>query len=248
MAAHPEPFNWPEICSQHERVLSSHVDVLKSLRESVTWDDDAVRLVASMVERTTRLMAQFQVVKKQLAQKNSNGRDPDPSASIDSRNPRDNHPKERKKRSRSRMAMGELTPPSITPEQPQTLALRPPKRKRLDVAVPGGDEDVRNVMPVSAETEDISEEVQRRLAIKDEKRKKRDSQLEKRKRESLASNGSTSSVGATTKPKKRRRVVKPDAESPTGSPSHVKRGDLHDETDDNGPDGRGRVKRHKHSL
>lgn len=179
---------------------------------------------------------------------NSNGRDPDRSVSTDSRPARDNRPKERKKRSRSKMGMGELTPPSITTEQPQTLALRPPKRKRLDVVVSGDDEDVRNVTPVSAETEDISEEVQRRLAIKDEKRKKRDSQLEKRKRESLASNGSTSSVGATTKPKKRRRVVRPDAESPTGSPSHVKRVDHDDETDDNGPDGKRRVKRHKNSL
>lgn len=140
------------------------------------------------------------------------------------------------------MRMGEVTSPTSTPEQPQTLALRPPKRKRLDAVVSGDDEDVRNVTPVSAETEDISEEVERRLAIKDEKRKKRGSQLEKRKRESLASNGSTSSVGTTTKPKKRRRV------SPAGSPNHAKRGDLHDATDDDAAAGKKRVKRQKHSL
>ena len=47
-------------------MLSSHVDLLKSVRDGVTRDDDAARLVASMVERTTKLMAQFQVIKKQL--------------------------------------------------------------------------------------------------------------------------------------------------------------------------------------
>jgi hypothetical protein len=79
------------------------------------------------------------------------------------------------------------------------------KRKRVDAAIPGHNEDVLNSMPVAMETEDISDEVQRRLKIKDEQRQKRDFKTEKRKRDrdSLASNASASSLGNTTKPRKK---------------------------------------------
>jgi hypothetical protein len=62
-------------------------------------------------------------------------------------------------------------------------------------------------MPVSLETEDISDEVQRRLKIKEEQRRKRDAKPEKRKRDrdSLASNASTSSL-ASSKPRKRYKL------------------------------------------
>ncbi|THC99950.1 hypothetical protein EYZ11_000529 [Aspergillus tanneri] len=83
--------------------------------------------------------------------------------------------------------------------------LRAHKQKRLDVSLPGGDEDVRNVTPVSMETEDISAEVQRRLKLKEEQRKKRHSKPEKRKRGSLTSNGSTS-PGNVSKPRKKAKV------------------------------------------
>lgn len=89
--------------------------------------------------------------------------------------------------------------------------IRPQKRKRVDATLPGDDESVRNVTPVSMETEDISEEVQRRLKIKEEKRKKRNAKPEKRKRDSLASNGSTSSPGTTSKPRKKAKVAAADA-------------------------------------
>ncbi|KAE8346400.1 hypothetical protein BDV24DRAFT_123817 [Aspergillus arachidicola] len=79
------------------------------------------------------------------------------------------------------------------------------KRKRLDMMMAGGDEDVRNVTPVALETEDISEEVQRRLEIKEEQRRKRSSKPEKRKRDSMASTGSTSSPGIA-KPKKKTKI------------------------------------------
>ncbi|KAH8429474.1 uncharacterized protein LDX57_007136 [Aspergillus melleus] len=84
---------------------------------------------------------------------------------------------------------------------------RSQKRKRVDVTLPGDDESVRNVTPVSMETEDISEEVQRRLKIKEEQ-KKRKANPEKRKRDSLASNGSASSPGSTSKPKKKAKLTK----------------------------------------
>ena len=84
-------------------------------------------------------------------------------------------------------------------------AVQDQKRKRLDMMMAGGDEDVRNVTPVALETEDISEEVQRRLEIKEEQRRKRSSKPEKRKRDSMASTGSTSSPGIA-KPKKKTKT------------------------------------------
>ncbi|ODM19500.1 hypothetical protein SI65_04484 [Aspergillus cristatus] len=82
---------------------------------------------------------------------------------------------------------------------------RSQKRKRVEI--PGTDEDLRNTTPVSAETEDISEEVQRRLEIKEEQRKRRNAKPEKRKRDrdSLLSNDGISSLGDTARPKKKRR-------------------------------------------
>lgn len=84
---------------------------------------------------------------------------------------------------------------STTNQEPETLeptTASTSKRKRTDRSRPDDDEDVRHVTPVSMETEDISEEVNRRLRIKEERRKKKDSKPEKRKRESFDSNRSTS--------------------------------------------------------
>ncbi|KAJ9244494.1 hypothetical protein DTO169E5_1712 [Paecilomyces variotii] len=77
------------------------------------------------------------------------------------------------------------------------------KRKRTNGFVPGHDEDVKTIMPVSMETEDISDEVARRLKIREERRKNRNKPPEKRKRESMNSNASRLSLEDTTRPKKK---------------------------------------------
>lgn len=78
------------------------------------------------------------------------------------------------------------------------------KRKRDARSHPG--EDLRGSEDQTStpqDTEDISEEVQRRLRIKEERRRKRDTgKPEKRKRESLLSNESSSPY--TARPKKKR--------------------------------------------
>ena len=51
---------------------------------------------------------------------------------------------------------------------------------------------MRNVTPISMETEDISEEVNRRLRIKEERRKKKNCNSGKRKWESVTSSESNS--------------------------------------------------------
>lgn len=55
-----------QICSQHESVLMSHLDMLSSAKELARSDDDLLRAVSSMFERTNKLMSQFRVVKKQM--------------------------------------------------------------------------------------------------------------------------------------------------------------------------------------
>lgn len=82
---------------------------------------------------------------------------------------------------------------------------RASKRKRDTGSYSGVDEEQYNLSGTT-ETEDISEEVQRRLRIKEEMRRmKENSQLEKRKRESLLSNESTS-PGAPRPRKKRAKT------------------------------------------
>ena len=82
------------------------------------------------------------------------------------------------------------------------------KRKRRDTSIPGDKEDTRNVTPVSMETEDISEEVHQRLMIREERRKKRPSKSEKRKRESFASNESVEHAEESGRPKRKKAKVK----------------------------------------
>ncbi|KAF4155442.1 hypothetical protein CNMCM6936_009020 [Aspergillus lentulus] len=131
-----------------------------------------------------------------------------------------NHPKERerggKKHKRARVdedadedvevMQAELQLMQAQEDRPYAAISRGSKRKRLDLAIPGAEQEVADVMPVALETEDISEEVQRRLKIKEERRKKRDAKPEKRKRDSLASNGSASasSPGGVARPRKKK--------------------------------------------
>ncbi|RDW79232.1 uncharacterized protein DSM5745_06084 [Aspergillus mulundensis] len=196
--------SWPQICTQHDSVLSSHLKMLYALKTQVASDPDASRLISSMIERTQKLVKQFEGVKKHIVPRamRSSGSGPDSrKASSDSTTPRAEDGAARKRRKRHRISNEiELVD---EPQQP-VLEVQSVKRKRVDMIIPGADEDVRNVMPVSLETEDISDEVQRRLKIKEEQRRKRDAKPEKRKRDrdSLASNASTSSL-ASSKPRKK---------------------------------------------
>lgn len=90
--------------------------------------------------------------------------------------------------------------------------LRARKRKRKERVVPVVSDDVTSATPVSLETEDISDEVRRRLQLKEERRRKRDARAEKRKRESLLSNASVSSAAAgvdNSKPSRKKPRLQP---------------------------------------
>ncbi|KNG80232.1 hypothetical protein ANOM_011509 [Aspergillus nomiae NRRL 13137] len=229
--------SWPEICAQHESVLSLHLEMLNTVRNNAS-NGDALQMVAGMIEKTNRLMTQFRVVKKQLATDfeyvlcseesllplHEGNRVTEPgnfgassekptatptstSSSRDSSKRRRSHSKERRKRSRM-----ETDSMEVENESTDTMpigAVQYQKRKRLDTMMSADDEDVRNVTPVALETEDISEEVQRRLEIKEEQRRKRSSKPEKRKRDSMASTGSTSSPNGISKPKKKTKTERP---------------------------------------
>lgn len=86
-----------------------------------------------------------------------------------------------KKRSSAEMADSPLPFQPLTPEDEGRAV-----KRRRDTAQENHPPTVSYVPPQSWETEDISEEVQRRLRIKEEKRRKRENtKPEKRKRESL---------------------------------------------------------------
>ncbi|PYH41587.1 uncharacterized protein BP01DRAFT_305322 [Aspergillus saccharolyticus JOP 1030-1] len=213
-----QPLSWAEVCSQHESLLASHLALLQQVQGEVPSNGDASRLVSNMLERTKKLMMQFKVIKGKFvknlgAEKISRAgpADLDMTSSHQEGDSSGNdlRAKGRTKRARTECNERESAIPlaaaqAVLPEHP-----RHHKRKRL-IKVQSGDEvDVRNITPVSIETEDISEEVQRRLAIREEQRRKRSTaKVEKRKRDSMTSTGSAASPGAVTRhPRKKMRAM-----------------------------------------
>lgn len=55
-----------QILSRHESVLSAHMEMLEFAQRDVCADGDALRIVASMVERTEELMGQFKTITSQF--------------------------------------------------------------------------------------------------------------------------------------------------------------------------------------
>ncbi|KAL7651817.1 hypothetical protein ACMYSQ_009150 [Aspergillus niger] len=209
--------SWPEISKQHDNMLSSHLEMLHQVKSQLHSHGEELQLVSSMVDKTKRLIAQFDILKKRVVPTAPES-DTRSSESMSTSSSRKDLKKEQLKRHAHHMhdseedggttAGGTTAAEDHDPLTARSLAVHSSKRKRIDEFIPGADEDIRSFSPVSVETEDISEEVQRRLRIKEEQRKRRGTpKADKRKRDSLTSNGSTSSVRTATKhPRKKARV------------------------------------------
>ncbi|KAJ5537060.1 hypothetical protein N7513_010246 [Penicillium frequentans] len=201
-ATNGSPIPWAEVFSRHETVLSSHLQMLDEVKGHVS-DDEALRTVSSMLNKTIQAMNQLKVVRKHTLNKQTSD-NPFQSTSTTSKTraaesptsqSTDTEHNARRKRTR--------TDKDIEPRvsnDPIDEA-RASKRKR---DIPSYQHPIDT--PDANETEDISEEVQRRLRIKEERRRKKESsQPEKRKRDSMISNESTS-PGPSRHRKKRIRV------------------------------------------
>ncbi|OJJ97173.1 hypothetical protein ASPACDRAFT_62868 [Aspergillus aculeatus ATCC 16872] len=229
-----QQLSWAEVCAQHESLLVSHLALLQQVQGEVPSNGDASRLVTNMLERTKKLMMQFKIIKgkfskpriiedgpnfvignldaEKILHSNSGS---DPSSSRRTSDSSGNGPRARDRAKRARAEASERDEETIAavPDAETMSAFADPashhKRKRLMKVLPGGEDDVRSITPVSIDTEDISEEVQRRLAIRDEQRKKRsNAKAEKRKRDSMTSTGSAPSPGGPTKqPRKRIKAI-----------------------------------------
>ncbi|CAL5873269.1 uncharacterized protein PFLUO_LOCUS7538 [Penicillium psychrofluorescens] len=239
------PIAWAELFSRHETMLTSHLELLDSVKEHMARDGNAFRTVSSMVQKTVQAMNQFALVRKKMSN-HKTALDEDHStatshtSSMNGASRSHTHTPTpystdsvntaRRKRSRNEKE-GEKergpdfgTPPTDQNQAYEDTDARAPKRKRSSYsAVPGADDDLRDATEASVETEDISAEVQRRLRIKEERRRKRerdDARPEKRKRTSGASNGSVSPD--RSRPKRKRSKVEVAADVDAGS--DLKRG------------------------
>ncbi|KAJ5295649.1 hypothetical protein N7508_010470 [Penicillium antarcticum] len=196
-AAHG-PIIWNEVFTRHEVVLSSHLDMLIQVKAHTATESEAFQAVTSMVNKTVQAMNQTKLARKNMMNKNN-------SSSSSSRSTpqtqQDTAANTRKKRRRSSQKETICPNTETPPRDPSTDEARSSKRYR-DVSQPSeGDEG--DVTSTSLGTEDISAEVQRRLKIKEEQRRKKDNpKRDKRKRDSLASNEATSPV--VLRPKKKR--------------------------------------------
>ncbi|RAH67696.1 uncharacterized protein BO66DRAFT_328649 [Aspergillus aculeatinus CBS 121060] len=213
-----QQLSWAEVCAQHESLLVSHLALLQQVQGEVPSNGDASRLVTNMLERTKKLMIQFKIIKGKFvnAEKTLHSNSgSDPSSSRRTSDSSGNGPRARDRAKRARAEASERDEETIAavPDAETMSAFADParhhKRKRLMKVLPGGEDDVRSITPVSIDTEDISEEVQRRLAIRDEQRKKRsNAKAEKRKRDSMTSTGSAPSPGGPTKqPRKKIKAI-----------------------------------------
>ncbi|KAF7178532.1 hypothetical protein CNMCM7691_007231 [Aspergillus felis] len=222
-----------KICNQHESVLLSHLEMLNGVKSQVAGDGESFRLVSSMAEKTNnksgpdfgRNLGRQKGIDEDEAP-NPFGGVPEAVGSGNghsvSDSSRSNGSKERerggKRHKRARVDEDADEDVDVMQAEVQLMQAqegrayaalsRSSKRKRLDLAIPGAEQEVADVMPVALETEDISEEVQRRLKIKEERRKKRDAKPEKRKRDSLASNGSASASSPGVVARHRKKKVK----------------------------------------
>jgi hypothetical protein len=105
-------------------------------------------------------------------------------------------------RSSQKRSRGEEDTPIPEDEHGVTNALG--KRKRTKDTLLGGDEDVETVIPISMQTEDISEEVERRLKLREERRRKRNSRPEKRRWDGVDSSDIIQLYETTRKIKKQK--------------------------------------------
>ncbi|KAJ5371196.1 uncharacterized protein N7496_007288 [Penicillium cataractarum] len=206
------PIPWAEIFSRHEAILASHLEMLDSVKSQIAPDGEAFRTVSSMVTKTMQAINQSKVARKQMLNRNASGNPfntPHSSSSASKINERPTATPQstetetscRKKRSRIEKAGIDMQNQLPTPEED----LRASKRRRDLI-----EEDAGNAHYASSgsqETEDISAEVQRRLRIKEEKRRMRlKTKPEKRKRESLVSNDGASPAEANHRKKRARRT------------------------------------------
>ncbi|KAJ5257015.1 hypothetical protein N7478_013119 [Penicillium angulare] len=165
--------------------------MLDEVKNHLSSDDEAVRAVSTMVNKTVQAMNQFKMVRKHMLNTKSSDC---PSTSktngpgTPSSPPSDKEPTTRRKRSRTEKD----TTVVDSQWQPSPIVLDDPrasKRKRDTQSTPHPDysQPLYHEAPESHETEDISEEVQRRLRIKEERRRKKEvPQSAKRKRESMS--------------------------------------------------------------
>ncbi|KAJ5122358.1 hypothetical protein N7448_003492 [Penicillium atrosanguineum] len=201
---------WAEIFSRHENVLSAHLEMLDSVKRHVAQDGEAFRAVSSMVNKTIQTMNQFKVVRKHMTHARQT---PTPQST-------DVELTSQRKRPRTEKERDTTTTESETTWQSEV----PVSKRKRDITSHPVAEDFHHTSG-SLETEDISEEVQRRLRIKEERRRQKDEvKPEKRKRESMVSNESTSPDNSEHR-KKRVRTghdSKRDGEITTETKANVK--------------------------
>ncbi|KAJ5811544.1 hypothetical protein N7474_007845 [Penicillium riverlandense] len=229
-----------QLFSRHEAMLSSHLELLDSVKDHMARDGNAFRTVSSMVQKTVQAMNQLKLVRKKMDNHKTTHYDTSSTATSQTSSMNGAHRSHthtptpqstdtmntaRRKRSRNeKEGDKERGPDSGTSptHQNQTYEdadARAPKRKRSSYsAVPSAADDLCDATEASLETEDISAEVQRRLRIKEEQRRKRErdnARPEKRKRTSGASNGSVSPD--RSRPKRKRSKVEVAADVDAGS-------------------------------
>ncbi|KAF7716161.1 Uncharacterized protein PECH_005437 [Penicillium ucsense] len=219
------PVPWEEIFTRHDAVLASHLEVLGAVKNQVALTGEASRAITSMVTKTIQAMNQSRLARKKMLNQstsqdvpNTFTSSPPPCEMNQEGTARsqttDTAPNSRKKRSRNETVVSTFSPQPLATEGDTRVI-----KRRRSIAEDNKTPNVSSVPPPTCDTEDISEEVQRRLRIKEELRRKRqNAKPEKRKRNSLTL-GDGTSVSECDHLKKRARRTSSDLKRKVDSPT-----------------------------
>ncbi|KAK2745416.1 hypothetical protein FQN57_003759 [Myotisia sp. PD_48] len=192
------PIPWPEIFYQHEYNLNSQLEICSKLGEQLSADASSFQALSSIIHQTQQLMNDAKKLKNEFLPRKRGGsgmNGPEKNGSFIVH--------EGKKRRHN--ADDDPMPGSSTLVTKSKL-----KRARVDGPINTPATATVHETEPEGEVEDISEEVERRLRLREEyRRKRRDKPQTKRKRESLDSSYEESE-GRPNSSSQRRKKLKAD--------------------------------------
>ncbi|KMP09103.1 hypothetical protein CIRG_08784 [Coccidioides immitis RMSCC 2394] len=222
-------FQWPDILSRHDLNLRTHIQVCAMVKKRVSSNPDSVKVISSIIQATQQLMQDLEKIRDQLplrgtgiiegtrqgsqdarhtASRNAGGvaaHDapvPDKKSSVGS----DQQPESPSNKKRS---YGEEEDEN-THQQPREANSNKKCKRLCDTAKLHGDSEssAAEVTPYipTIDVEDISEEVEARLRLKDEARRNRAGKKEKKRKRDSHGSATDSHSGPSHSALKRKKL------------------------------------------
>nr|KMM72104.1 hypothetical protein CPAG_08403 [Coccidioides posadasii RMSCC 3488] len=209
-------FQWPDILSRHDLNLRTHIQVCAMVKKRVSSNPDSVKVISSIIQATQQLMQDLENIRDQLGSQDArhtasrNAGDvaahdapvPDKKSSVGS----DQQPERPSDKKRS---YGEEEDEN-SHQQPGEANSNKKFKRLCDTAKLHGDSEssAAEVTPYipTIDVEDISEEVEARLRLKEEARRNRAGKKEKKRKRDSHGSATDSHSGPSHSALKRKKL------------------------------------------